>query len=288
MDSNKDSRTLNVQTAIVIFYQSTSETTDEYYLINKFAEIANLDPSSIIKRFPSGKLYEEELSSCKQACTNLATELSQFKQQIDLKLSHPQELETQSKFLKSKTQQLSSRIKRLINDKDKILQKFHLVVKETRSLSQYAVKLASVANNRSLQKTIIRQNQKLPMLKTDNEYLRLCNISLTVQLQLNQENVIMLTEKLTASKTASALESKGNVQLKRDLQNITEERDYLQALLQDNVVVDLFDHVSKCVTPDTRQCYNVASANVGPVTTGVLKFPTELLMKFHQGELLTI
>ncbi|KAL3867759.1 hypothetical protein ACJMK2_040609 [Sinanodonta woodiana] len=350
MDSNKDSRTLNVRTAIEIFHQSTSETTDEYYLINKFAEIANLDPSSINKqaltaklyryknklkgkrglaknefenetfsvpvntvtapKFPSGKLYEEELSSCKQACASLATELSQFKQQIEslkeektitsretieahqyeissLKMSHSQELKTQSKKFKLKTHQLSSQIKTLLNDKDKMLQKLNFVANEKRvtryenvllkrSISRYTVKRASVANNRALQRTIIRQNRKLAMLKTDNETLKLTNISLTVQLQHEQENVKMLTEKLTASQTASDLESK-NIQLKRDLQNITADRDYLQALLQDNAVVDLFDPISKCYTPDTRQCimnitsYNVASANVGPVITEVLK-----------------
>ncbi|KAL3883205.1 hypothetical protein ACJMK2_029495 [Sinanodonta woodiana] len=326
MDSNKDSRTLNVRTAIEIFHQSTSETTDEYYLINKFAEIANLDPSSInkqaltaklyryknkLKGKRGGKLYEEELSSCKQACASLATELSQFKQQIEslkeektitsremieahqyeissLKMSHSQELKTQSKKFKLKTHQLSSQIKTLLNDKDKMLQKLNFVANEKRvtryenvllkrSISRYTVKRASVANNRALQRTIIRQNRKLAMLKTDNETLKLTNISLTVQLQHEQENVKMLTEKLTASQTASDLESKNNIQLKRDLQNITADRDYLQALLQDNAVVDLFDPISKCYTPDTRQCimnitsYNVASANVGPVITEVLK-----------------
>ncbi|KAL3866613.1 hypothetical protein ACJMK2_043897 [Sinanodonta woodiana] len=201
-------------------------------------------------------------------------------------MSHSQEVKTQSKKFKLKTHQLSSQIKTLLNDKDKMLQKLNFVANEKRvtryenvllkrSISRYIIKRASVANNRALQRTIIRQNRKLAMLKTDNETLKLTNISLTVQLQHEQENVKMLTEKLTASQTASDLESKNNIQLKRDLQNITADRDYLQALLQDNAVVDLFDPISKCYTPDTKQCimnitsYNVASANVGPVITEV-------------------
>ncbi|KAL3884922.1 hypothetical protein ACJMK2_025021 [Sinanodonta woodiana] len=213
---------------IDIFHQNTSETTDEHYLINKFAEIANLD-SSINKQaltaklyrykckltgkrvlaenefeietislpvytviaptFPSGKLYEEELCSYKSL-----NEQKSIKIRETIAI-HQYEISSFKRSHYPTTTIFSNQ--KLMNNKDKMLQKFNFrttryeSVLLKRSLSRYAEKRASVANNRALQKKKIVRTEIMH-----------CNISLAVQLQHEQENVKRLTEKLTASHIA--------------------------------------------------------------------------------------
>jgi hypothetical protein len=93
----------------------------------------------------------------------------------------------------------------------------------------------------SVEKTkILKHVEEINSLKVDN-------MKLIGQLQEQQSAVTKMSEQI---KTLEEIEPIDDLKVK--LQNVTEERDYLHTMLQDNVELDLFDVEKKIYTPETR------------------------------------
>ena len=93
----------------------------------------------------------------------------------------------------------------------------------------------------SVEKTkILKHVEEINSLKVDN-------MKLIGQLQEQQSAVTKMSEQI---KTLEEIEPIDDLKVK--LQNVTEERDYLHTMLQDNVELDLFDVEKKIYIPETR------------------------------------
>ena len=93
----------------------------------------------------------------------------------------------------------------------------------------------------SVEKTkILKHVEEINSLKVDN-------MKLIGQLQEQQSAVTKMSEQI---KTLEEIEPIDDLKVK--LQNVTEERDYLHTMLQDNVELDLFDVEKKIYAPETR------------------------------------
>ena len=112
-------------------------------------------------------------------------------------------------------------------------------------------------------------------LQEEKKELKLENITLNEQLNNEKEINRQLNEKI--KELEENLNNEIELQLRKELANVTADRNYLETVLQDNAVIELFDPATRAYTPDVRQCimdltsYNVASDNVGPVIESILK-----------------
>jgi len=120
--------------------------------------------------------------------------------------------------------------------------------------------------NRKLEKTLIAEKHKVLNSTQENDHLKL-----TTELRTAHERINELYEK---SKTSSTIQN--------ELQQVTQERDYLHSMLQDNAEIERFSSETNSYTLNTRQCiikltsYNVPSSNVGPVIKEVLKLSNRI------------
>ncbi|VDI49876.1 Hypothetical predicted protein [Mytilus galloprovincialis] len=256
------------------------------------------------------KNVDEKIASYAEACSGLASELlaakKKSKKEIQslkeehinqiqnlqttlekevkiVKRTHSEELQRETKKVKLVKKKSSKQLLSESFIRDKIEQQLQSAFKAKKSVTNKNLllqrQLKRYKQNKLKEKMqarickIIKEN-KMKVLQHADEIksLKIENMKLTNQLQEQKNDMKKMSEQI---KTLEELEPIDTVEVK--LKNITEERDYLHTLLQDNVELKLFDVEKNRYTTEARQCimnlssFNVSSKNVGTVIKEVLK-----------------
>lgn len=257
-----------------------------------------------------GKLHDEEIASYEKTCADIALDLhkEQLKSKQDLEnlknmhefekkqiqSSHKKELTTLKRAHADDTKKLTKKLKLAVKKSEKNVlvqsdkkqksdEKLKQVMKSKtdisykhtllqRKLKRYKSQKQRQNMDSKLSKVVIQERNKVTKYVSEVERLKLDNIKLQAEIHTQQNKITSMThqlESMDVTESSKDLESR--------LRTITEERDYLHTLLQDNSELNLYDRETNRYTPQTRQCvmnltsHNVSSENVGPVIKDVLK-----------------
>ncbi|CAC5398193.1 unnamed protein product [Mytilus coruscus] len=256
------------------------------------------------------KLFNDEIASYEKTCVSIASDLhkEQLKSKQDLesleniheleikqiKYSHMKELTTLKRAHADDTNKSTKKLKLAIkksekktlfesNKKQKSEEKLKEVMKSKtdltykhillqRQLTRYKSQKQKQKMGAILSKVIIQEKNKVIKYISEVETLKLDNMKLKAKINEQQDKITTMSHQLDSMEEKESL-----TDLETSIRSISEERDYLHTLLQDNSELNLFNVESNRYTPQTRQCimnltsHNVSSENVGPVIKQVLK-----------------
>lgn len=257
-----------------------------------------------------GKLHNFEIAAYENTCVSIASDLhnEQVQSKLDLeslknkheheikqikyrhlkelsslKRSHAQDTNKSTKKLKLAIKKSDKKTLLESNKKQKSVEKLKEVMKSKtdltykhillqRQLARYKSKKHKQKIGTKLGKLVIQEKKKVTKYISEVETLKLDNMKLKAKIIEQQDKITTIEHQLHSMEEKESL-----TDLETSIRSISEERDYLHTLLQDNSELSLFDVESNRYTPQTRQCimnltsHNVSSENVGPVIKQVLK-----------------